>query len=402
MNTRIPVTLLALLAGAGAAIAQPYTLVDLGTLSGESHAFALAPHSGTGALVVVGSSTGPEAHFSAVRFAPAIVEIPTLPGFNESVAFAASPDGSVFGVAYSFGDPICRAFVDIGAGPLDLGAFTPRAANSAGQIAGATTVVTSTFGGLTLPRAARWHDGTLDVLPTLGGSSSLGLAIDDAGRVAGSSFNTADAASRPCLWIGSTPSDLGTLGGTSGQVYALYSDNAVGVSTNAAGLFRATLWRLSPQGTVLSRLDLGGLTPATPSAAHAMNTAGDVVGTSGFRAVLWRAGAAIDLNTFVSEPGWVLETAWDIDDAGRIVGSGTLWGAGRAFMLDVAGPACSSDFNHDGTVNSTDVSDFINQWFRDQVEGTLLSDWDANGIVNSTDVSEFINSWFEDIAAGCG
>ena len=76
--------------------------------------------------------------------------------------------------------------------------------------------------------------------------------------------------------------------------------------------------------------------------------------------------------------------------------------AGRAFMLDVAGPACSSDFNHDGTVNSTDVSDFINQWFRDQVEGTLLSDWDANGIVNSTDVSEFINSWFEDIAAGCG
>jgi hypothetical protein len=68
----------------------------------------------------------------------------------------------------------------------------------------------------------------------------------------------------------------------------------------------------------------------------------------------------------------------------------------------VVGPHCGSDFNHDGTVNSTDVSDFINQWFQDQLDGTLLTDWDANGVVNSTDVSEFINSWFDDQAAGCG
>jgi YVTN family beta-propeller protein len=61
-----------------------------------------------------------------------------------------------------------------------------------------------------------------------------------------------------------------------------------------------------------------------------------------------------------------------------------------------------ADFNGDGTVNSTDVSDFINQWFTDQLKGTLVTDWDNNGIINSTDVSEFINSWFEDIAAGCG
>jgi len=63
---------------------------------------------------------------------------------------------------------------------------------------------------------------------------------------------------------------------------------------------------------------------------------------------------------------------------------------------------CPADFNGDGTVNSTDVSDFINQWFQDQVEGTLVTDWDHNGVVNSTDVSGFINSWFEDTAAGCG
>ncbi len=68
--------------------------------------------------------------------------------------------------------------------------------------------------------------------------------------------------------------------------------------------------------------------------------------------------------------------------------------------LDVI--ACRADFDHNAITNSTDVGEFINAWFADQVKGTLTSDWDANGIVNSTDVGEFINSWFEDIAAGCG
>ncbi len=48
---------------------------------------------------------------------------------------------------------------------------------------------------------------------------------------------------------------------------------------------------------------------------------------------------------------------------------------------------CRADFNADATVNSTDVSDFINQWFLDQIEATLITDWDGNGVVNSTDVS---------------
>jgi hypothetical protein len=63
---------------------------------------------------------------------------------------------------------------------------------------------------------------------------------------------------------------------------------------------------------------------------------------------------------------------------------------------------CTADFNCDHVANSTDVSDFINQWFTDLQEGTLVTDIDGNGVVNSTDVSEFINRWFEDQARGCG
>ncbi len=65
-------------------------------------------------------------------------------------------------------------------------------------------------------------------------------------------------------------------------------------------------------------------------------------------------------------------------------------------------PLCTADFDHNGIVNSTDVGEFINAWFADQVNGTFVTDWDGNGIVNSADVGEFINSWFEDTAAGCG
>ena len=48
-----------------------------------------------------------------------------------------------------------------------------------------------------------------------------------------------------------------------------------------------------------------------------------------------------------------------------------------------------------------DVGEFINAWFADQVNGTLVADWDHNGIVNSTDVGEFVNDWFEDIVGPC-
>jgi hypothetical protein len=78
--------------------------------------------------------------------------------------------------------------------------------------------------------------------------------------------------------------------------------------------------------------------------------------------------------------------------------------AAAAFVLGFAGasaqasPTCPVDWNNDGVVNSTDVSDFINSWFEDQASGTLVTDFDLNGVSNSTDVSMFINAWFN----GCG
>jgi hypothetical protein len=61
---------------------------------------------------------------------------------------------------------------------------------------------------------------------------------------------------------------------------------------------------------------------------------------------------------------------------------------------------CPSDVNNDGVVNSTDVSDFINEWFEDQSAGTLVADYNGDGVVNSTDVSDLINAWFFDTSGG--
>ena len=73
-----------------------------------------------------------------------------------------------------------------------------------------------------------------------------------------------------------------------------------------------------------------------------------------------------------------------------------------SFCNAVRGRPCPADWDGNGVVNSTDVSNFINSWFEDQDAGTLLADWNRDGVSNSTDVSDFINSWFEDINNGCG
>jgi len=55
---------------------------------------------------------------------------------------------------------------------------------------------------------------------------------------------------------------------------------------------------------------------------------------------------------------------------------------------------CVADWNRDGIVNSTDVSDFVNTFFADQAAGTINGDINCDGVSNSTDVSNFINLWF--------
>jgi probable HAF family extracellular repeat protein len=85
--------------------------------------------------------------------------------------------------------------------------------------------------------------------------------------------------------------------------------------------YQATLWR---SGAISDLGTLGG----SSSFAWAINSGGQIVGDSDTarnvarHATLWQAGAPIDLNTLVDASGanWTLTRAFDINDAGLIVG----------------------------------------------------------------------------------
>ena len=80
---------------------------------------------------------------------------------------------------------------------------------------------------------------------------------------------------------------------------------------------------------------LGGVN----SEAFAINERGQIVGAANtaagaVRAFLWQAGVMIDLNTLIPDgSGWVLVSARGISEGGQIVGTGTLNGVTRGFLL---------------------------------------------------------------------
>ncbi len=346
---------------ASTAFAQTYRLVDLGTIHGEAHAFFV---SGEGQIV--GSSTKPNAHFTGAGLDTGPTPISGIAGLGESALFTADAAGNTIGVSYSLGGLTTQAFRSDGSTPTALGSFTPRATNASGVIAG--TVHTTSASGFVLPLACTFDGVAITTLPTLGGATAQGLGIDAQGRVFGNSTTAREGASRPCMWTAGVARDLGTLSASAtatGQAWAAMGTTVVGVSQNTAGVFRATRWTLDAGGNVVSRADLGGIAPGTPSYAYAINAGGDAVGTSGFHAVRYRAGAVVDLNTIVEggAGSWTLQKAWSISDTGVIVGDGSLLGFPRAFALYPCptGGCCDGiDVNRDGLFPDTaDIDTFI-------------------------------------------
>lgn len=112
------------------------------------------------------------------------------------------------------------------------------------------------------------------------------------------------------------------------------------------------------------------------------------------------------------EPAWTLSarpyptqvTAADFNGDGRIdvavSANQPFPPVGYLSVLLNAG-CCRTDANGDGAVNSTDVGEFANLYFRDIAEGTLGADFDENGVVNSADVGAFIDVWFGESAGSC-
>jgi uncharacterized repeat protein (TIGR01451 family) len=216
------------------------------------------------------------------------------------------------------------------------------------------------------------HDGTFGAtattIPSLGGSKTVAVGVDNSGRAAGfgttstgathtflfDGTNTLDHHNASLGGLNSQASamnangtivglietagglrgfidirggavDLGTLpGGTSSAAFALSElqlglvpAHIVGVSSDAAGNARATSFMSSPP------TDLGALPGGTSSAASAVNNAGEAAGFSNVgggarQAFVYRDGAMVDIG---SSLGSSLSLASAINDAGEVAGA---------------------------------------------------------------------------------
>ena len=64
--------------------------------------------------------------------------------------------------------------------------------------------------------------------------------------------------------------------------------------------------------------------------------------------------------------------------------------SGHAKEIPVVTVLCHADFNHDGSVNVTDIFDFLASWFANQ----HAADFNNDGANTVQDIFDFLAAWF--------
>jgi probable HAF family extracellular repeat protein len=189
------------------------------------------------------------------------------------------------------------------------------------------------------PHADLYSNGVLTDLGTLGGMYSTATAINNNGQIAGNSTLPGESGTHAFLYSGGTMLDLGSLAGTNSYAAAISSNGLIAGSSQTYSNYATHAFLYN--GRIL---DLGVLAGYPNSYATGVNANGQVAGHSDVQlsqtetashAFIYRDGGIEDLNDLIpANAGWVLETATAINDAGQIVGTGTLNGLpAQGFVL---------------------------------------------------------------------
>lgn len=355
-----------------------YQINDVGTFGGPNSSYVMPAPGGrllnnSGAAVGNADTATPDPNCfgdcfvsHAFKWQGGVThELEALPGFNglnSAIGLWVSDGGLTAGFSTNGIDPLTGgpAFEAVLWGKdgslTDLGTFggndgVGNAINNRGQVAGAAlNAIPDPYAGVfSLPGATQAHaflwtrSAGLQDLGTLGGTGSAAFLINQPGQIAGWSFTntivnptTGIPTLDPFLWDKTAGMiDLGTLGGTTGQAYALNNRGQVVGQSNTQGdlVCHAFLW-----DKTAGMRDLGTL-GGEDAVAIWLNDAGDVVGQAGLpgsascnqwpmHAFLWRKGVMTDLGSL---DGIQFSTALSINAKGQIVGNvgdavlATLW-----------------------------------------------------------------------------
>ena len=299
---------------------------------------------GVGEPIVVDGLTDGR-HHAVLNRGGQIVDLGTLWGeAGYSVATDVNDAGTIVGWATlaPLGQPVhafgwqAGVMQDLG----EVGVFGNLRVNESGVI------VATRAGG-----ASIWIDGVWSTLPHLpDGTVSYARDVDAAGRIVGDS-NNPGGSYHATRWTDGVPVDLGTLpGDTQTPAWRWSNANATNDAGDVVGHasygseYRAFLFR---DGVMR---DLGTLAGRSEQ-ANAINRHGQIAGTfltstgSETHAFIWDEATGMrDLNTLIDHAsGWVLEHAAAMNDAGVIVGEGSL----GTFVA-------SPDHDDDGVPDETD------------------------------------------------
>jgi probable HAF family extracellular repeat protein len=322
------------LAFTSAAVAQTYTVTNIGTLGGnDSVALSINDYG-----EVVGFSKTADGEVHAFRyFHDSLFDLSTLGG-KESYAYIITNSGILLGDSKT-PEGTLRPFMGAPNSPLlnigdDPHLFgSARGANNVGQVVG-FKLVTDEHGQFHKRAYLYTTNRTID-LGTFGGKQSDAVAINDAGEVVGHFYTQYhDGPRRAVLYHAGKVLEIGTFGGVSSNGVAINrTGEVVGYSDLAGGDQRAFVFS---HGKLKN---LGTLPGGTESFAYGIDDRGRIVGASDakdspLRAFIYSDGVMQDLNKLIpADSGWALTEAKAINDSGQIVGYGFFEGERRAFLL---------------------------------------------------------------------
>lgn len=295
---------------------QQYRVADMGVLGGDM----AVPNAINNAGQVVGTATTPGtgAAHAFLYCDGSMEDLGTLGGSN---SFGTSIDntGLVVGLSETTVG-LVHAFAYRNGSMQDLGALGGNYSYASG-VANAWIVGQSATATGRL-HAFAYNSGLMTDLGTLvNDTDSLALAVNQSGQIVGESIGSTGA--RAVQFGGTSPMDLGTLGGAGASALALNDFGAVvGAAATVSGARHAFLYAA---GLMQDIGTLGG----DFSSANGINSFDEVVGVSStaggaMHAFVYANGVMQDLNSLIGPAAQTLSlsNAESVSNDGRIVAQG--------------------------------------------------------------------------------